>query len=75
MRLIERYIFRRAAGAFLLTLAALAGIVWVTQALRQMNIVTAKGAALLVFFEITALAIPFLVTVKIGRASCRERVS
>ena len=63
MRLIERYIFRRAAGAFLLTLAALAGIVWVTQALRQMNIVTAKGAALLVFFEITALAIPFLVTV------------
>lgn len=63
MRLIERYIFRRAAGAFLLTLVALAGVVWVTQALRQMNIITAKGAALLVFFEITALALPFLVIV------------
>lgn len=63
MRLIERYIFRRAAGAFLLTLMALAGVVWVTQALRQMNIITAKGAALLVFLEITALAIPFLVIV------------
>ncbi len=63
MRLIERYIFRRAAGAFLLTLVALAGVVWVTQALRQMNIITAKGAALLVFLEITALALPFLVIV------------
>lgn len=63
MKLIERYIFRRAAGAFLLTLVALAGVVWVTQALRQMNIITAKGAALLIFFKITALALPFLVIV------------
>lgn len=63
MRLIERYIFRRAAGAFLLSLTALAGIVWMTQALRQMNIITTKGAALLVFLQITALAIPFLVNV------------
>jgi lipopolysaccharide export system permease protein len=63
MRLIERYIFRRAAGGFLLTLGALVGVVWVTQALRQMNIVTAKGAALLVFLEITLLALPFLMIV------------
>jgi lipopolysaccharide export system permease protein len=63
MRLIERYIFRRTAGGFLLTLGALVGVVWVTQALRQMNIVTAKGAALLVFLEITLLALPFLIIV------------
>lgn len=63
MRLIERYIFRRAGGAFLLSLGALVGVVWATQALRQMNIVTAKGAALLVFLEITALALPFLTIV------------
>lgn len=63
MRLVERYILRRAAGAFLLTLLALAGVVWVTQALRQMNIITTKGATLLAFFEITALALPFLVIV------------
>ncbi len=63
MRLIERYIFRRAAGTFLLSLGALVGVVWATQALRQMNIVTAKGAALLVFLEITALALPFLTIV------------
>jgi lipopolysaccharide export system permease protein len=63
MRLIERYIFRRAAGAFLMSLGALIGVVWATQALRQMNLVTAKGAALLVFFKITALALPFLAIV------------
>ena len=63
MRLIERYIFRRAANAFLLSLGALVGVVWATQALRQMNLVTAKGAALLVFFKITALALPFLAIV------------
>jgi lipopolysaccharide export system permease protein len=63
MRLIERYIFRRAGATFLLSLAALVGVVWATQALRQMNIVTAKGAALLVFLEITALALPFLTIV------------
>lgn len=63
MRLVERYIFRRAAGAFLMSLGALIGVVWATQALRQMNLVTAKGAALLVFLEITALALPFLAIV------------
>ena len=63
MRLVERYIFRRAAGAFLMSLGALIGVVWATQALRQMNLVTAKGAALLVFFKITALALPFLAIV------------
>lgn len=63
MRLIERYIFRRAAGAFLMSLGALIGVVWATQALRQMNLVTAKGAALLTFLKITALALPFLTIV------------
>ena len=63
MRLIERYIFGRAAGAFLLTLIALAGVVWMTQALRQMNLITAKGQTILVFLEITVLAIPFLLIV------------
>ena len=63
MRLVERYIFRRAAGTFLLSLGALVGVVWATQALRQMNLVTAKGAALLVFLKITLLALPFLTIV------------
>lgn len=61
MGLIGRYIFRRAAGAFIAALAVLASVVWVTQALRQLDLITAKGQAIGVFLEITLLAVPFLV--------------
>lgn len=63
MGLIERYVLRRLTGAFVLTLVALAGVVWTTQALRQMSIVTAKGQTLLVLAEILFLALPNLVVV------------
>ena len=61
MGLIERYIFRRALVAFLATLTVLTGVVWVTQALRQLDLVTAKGQAIGAFLAITGLALPFLV--------------
>ena len=60
MGLIERYIFRRALVAFLATLTVLTGVVWVTQALRQLDLVTAKGQAIGAFLDITGLALPFL---------------
>ena len=60
MGLIERYIFRRALVAFLATLTVLTGVVWVTQALRQLDLVTAKGQAIGAFLAITGLALPFL---------------
>lgn len=63
MGLIERYVLRRLTGAFLVTLVALAGVVWTTQALRQMNLVTAKGQTLLIFLEISVLALPTLMVV------------
>lgn len=63
MGLIERYVLGRLNSAFLMTLAALAGVVWVTQALRQMSLVTAKGQTLLIFLEISLLAVPFLLVV------------
>src|SRR5688572_7995760 len=34
MRLIERYIFKIAAAAFVACLLALTGVIWITQALR-----------------------------------------
>ena len=34
-------------------LSALTGIIWVTQALRQFDLLTNKGQSLLVFFSIT----------------------
>ena len=60
LALIERYIFARLIATSLTALSALAGVVWVTQALREMNLVTARGQTILVFFELTLLALPFL---------------
>jgi len=60
MTTFERYVLRRLTGAFLLTLAALAGVVWATQALRQLDLVTAKGQTIVQFVGMTLLAMPFL---------------
>jgi lipopolysaccharide export system permease protein len=60
MTRIERYIFRTAALSFLAGLVALTGIVWVTQALRQVDLLTNKGQSLLVFITITGLTVPSL---------------
>ena len=61
MPLIERYILRRITHAFLLTLGALVGTLWVTQLLRELDVVTAKGQAIWVFLLMTVLALPALV--------------
>ena len=63
MPLIERYIFRRATQAFLLTLGALTAALWVTQVLRELDVVTAKGQAISVFLLMTLFALPALVQV------------
>lgn len=63
MRQIERYIFRIALGSSLACLLGLTGTIWVTQALRELDLVTAKGQTLLVFLFVTALSLPTLVVV------------
>ena len=63
MKQIERYIFRIALGAFLSCLIGLTGVIWVTQALRELDLITAKGQTLLIFFLITGLSLPTLITV------------
>jgi lipopolysaccharide export system permease protein len=60
---IERYVFRTATMAFLAGAAALTGIVWVTQALRQIDLLTGKGQSLIVFLTITGLTIPSLLAI------------
>ena len=52
MTLFERYVLRRLGTGFLAALLAVAGVVWVTRALRDLNVVTAKGQTILIFFEI-----------------------
>lgn len=63
MKTIERYIIRRALSSFIVTLVAMTGVVWSTQALRQLDLVTSKGQTLLQFGYITALALPFLILI------------
>jgi lipopolysaccharide export system permease protein len=60
---ISRYIFRTTLGAFLVVLISLTTVIWVTQALRDIDIVTGQGQSVLVFIGITGLLIPMLVLV------------
>ena len=63
MNLVERYIFRITAAAFLACLVVLTGVIWITQALRQLDVVTAQGQTILVFLTVTGLTVPTLVAV------------
>ncbi|WP_417684077.1 LPS export ABC transporter permease LptF [Roseibium sp.] len=63
MKILERYIIKRAFFAFAMTLAAMTGVVWATQALRQLDLVTSKGQTIVQFISITMLAMPFLVVI------------
>ncbi|MGZ5828403.1 MAG: LPS export ABC transporter permease LptF [Xanthobacteraceae bacterium] len=60
---IDRYIFRHTLGAFLLVLVSLTSIIWITQALRDIDLMTSQGQSMLVFIGITGLVIPQLMLV------------
>ncbi|MDQ0510163.1 LPS export ABC transporter permease LptF [Ancylobacter amanitiformis] len=61
MTRLDRYVFRTAFIAFLGTLLVLAGMIWVTQALRELDIMTTQGQTILAFVFITSLALPALI--------------
>lgn len=60
---ISRYIFRTTFSAFLVVLVSLTAVIWVTQALRDIDLMTNQGQTILVFVGITGLIIPLLVLV------------
>ena len=57
---IHFYVLRMTAAAFLMILVTLTGVVWVTQALREFDLLTSKGQTVLVFFIVTGLSLPLL---------------
>src|SRR6478609_3206665 len=57
---IDRYIARTMLGAFTLVLLSLTALVWITQALREIDIMTSQGQTVRVFLGITGIAIPTL---------------
>jgi lipopolysaccharide export system permease protein len=60
---ISRYIFHTTFGAFAVVLLSLTAVIWVTQALRDFDLMTSQGQTILVFIGITGLIIPLLVLV------------
>jgi lipopolysaccharide export system permease protein len=60
---IDRYIFRTIFGAFLLILINLTAVIWITQILRQIDLITNQGQTVLVFLRITSLLLPVLMLV------------
>jgi len=60
---ISRYIFRTTFSAFAVVLVSLTAVIWVTQALRDIDLMTNQGQTILVFIGITGLIVPLLVLV------------
>lgn len=60
---IDRYIFRTTLGSFALVLVSLTGVIWITQALRGIDLMTSQGQTILTFLGITGLVIPALVLI------------
>ena len=71
MSVIDRYISRTVLWAFLIILVALTGIIWMTQALRGIDLMTGQGQSILVFLGITGLAIPVLAMIIAGTLPAR----
>src|SRR6266705_2574125 len=63
MASIDRYIFRTTFGAFALIAVSLTLLIWVTQALREIDLMTNQGQTILVFIGMTGLLIPVLVLI------------
>src|SRR6476469_9540244 len=57
---IDKYIFRTTLGSFAVVLVSLTGVIWITQALRGIDLMTSQGQTIVTFLGITSLVIPAL---------------
>jgi lipopolysaccharide export system permease protein len=57
---IDKYIFRTTLGSFAVVLVSLTGVIWITQALRGIDLMTSQGQTILTFLGFTGLVIPAL---------------
>ena len=60
---IGRYIFRTTFGAFLVICTSVTALMWITQALRDIDLMTNQGQSIFVFIGITGLIIPLLIQI------------
>src|SRR5258705_331486 len=52
---IDKYIFRTTLASFALVLVSLTGVIWITQALRGIDLMTSQGQTIITFLGITSL--------------------
>jgi lipopolysaccharide export system permease protein len=60
---IDKYIFRTTLASFAVVLVSLTGVIWITQALRDIDLMTSQGQTILTFLGVTSLVIPALVLI------------
>src|SRR3954468_22357417 len=60
---IDKYIFRTTLASFALVLVSLTGVIWITQALRGIDLMTSQGQTIMTFLGLTSLIIPVLVLI------------
>lgn len=63
MKVVERYILRRAFVVFIAALTWTLAIVWTTQVLGRIDLVTDSGQSALTFFEVAALILPTVIPI------------
>ena len=63
MTAIDRYILRTTLTSFAIVVVTLTGVIWITQALRAIDLMTSQGQTILTFLGITSMAIPVLVLI------------
>lgn len=65
MTVIERYILRRTTAIFMATLLWVLAIVWTTQVLLRIDVVTSNGQSALAFLQIALLILPSVIPIVI----------
>ena len=63
MTKVEWYVFRSALFASIVCLLSLAGMIWVSQAVQQLDLVTGKGQTVFLFLNATALLLPSMIMI------------
>jgi lipopolysaccharide export system permease protein len=63
MTALDRYIIRTTLSSFLASLFGTTAVVWVTQSLRSLDLITSQGQTLWTYLLVTALSIPSLALV------------
>jgi lipopolysaccharide export system permease protein len=63
MKVVERYIMRRAFAVFIAALVWTLAIVWTTQVLARIDLVTDSGQSALTFFEVASLILPSIIPI------------